>query len=657
MKVIWRLFLMLGVFWAMGVAGAEEKKKTILPEVVVTESRIEEAQKEVTTSVTIITEEEIQGSSAKDLGDLLAEKGYPIIKYPGSLTSVQIRGFRTDVTGNDLLSRVLVLIDGRRSSTGNLAKILTKNIERIEILSGPASVQYGSAAIGGVINVITRQGKGKPSVFLEGKIGSWGYEEGTLGLEGKYQGFDFAGSFSRDTMEDYDTGGGKRYYNTGYKSRENSSVNIGYEFIPNNRIGLLYHYFNGKHIGTTDYITMNDLDDYAEKKASSWDLVYSGKTADSKFLWNARYFEGKDKNKWIDPVASNPDGWDDGLPIDSEIKQKGGQAQISSELGFLLASLGLDWVKYDVTTSWDPKETEYDNPAYYLLLKSRLLDKRLIASGGVRYDRYDVEVKQGQGESASDDKFSPRVGLAYLISECLKLRANYGEAFRMPEAMQLAGNIGMWGITYKGNPMLKPEKSKTYEGGFDVTLGAFEGSITLFTTRLRDKIQQVSTGPTTVSWQNLGSASLKGFEGSLSYDIGSVFDLPYEIRPYLKFTRMATYKDKHTQKSLYYVPDWSLSCGIGFSHEKDFSLNLNFSYTGKQLEEDWPSGIWPVPVVQRGGYTVTNLTVKKKIFNFRQFGDLSLIGEVQNTFDTNYEYKLGYPMPGRSLYLGIRYDL
>lgn len=657
MKVIWRLFLMLGVFWAMGVAGAEEKKKTILPEIVVTESRIEETKREVTTNITIITEEEIERSSSKDLGDFLAERGYPIIKYPGVLTSVQMRGFRQDVHGNDLLSRLLVLVDGRRTTTGNLAKIPTKNIERIEVLTGPASVQYGSAAMGGVINVITKQGRGRPSMYLEGKLGSWGYQEETIGFQGRLGNFDFSGTFTKDKMDDYETGSNEKFLNTGYKGIDNISVNLGYEFIPGNRIGLLYHYFDARHLGTSGYITTPDLDDYAEKSAYSWDLIYSGHTKDKIFSWMARHFRGKDENTWVDPVGSNPDGWDDNLPWISNIKQKGAQAQLSADWKSIVANIGFDWVNYEVENTSAPKESEYDNPAYYLLLKGKFLDKNLILSGGVRYDKYEVEIKQGQGNAASTDKFSPRVGFAYQWGQHFKFRANYGEAFRMPDARQLAGNISAFGQTYKGNPDLKPEKSKTYEGGLDITFGAFEGSITVFTTRLADKIQQVTVAPATQSWKNLGSASLKGFEGALSYDIGAIFDIPYQIKPYFRFTRMATFRDNDTQKPLYYTPDWTLSYGLDLSHEKDFGFNLNFSYIGKQLEEDWPSGKWPVPVVQRGGYNVTNLTIRKQVFDFKQFGNLTLIGEIQNLFDTDYQYKLGYPMPGRTFYLGIRYDL
>ena len=100
--------------------------------------------------------------------------------------------------GNDLEGYVLILLNGRRAGTGNAAKIMTKNIERIEILRGPASVQYGSAAMGGVVNVITKQGKDKPTAFVEGVLGSFEHEEGSIGFSGQVNGFDFSGSYLRD---------------------------------------------------------------------------------------------------------------------------------------------------------------------------------------------------------------------------------------------------------------------------------------------------------------------------------------------------------------------------------------------------------------------------------------------------------------------------
>ena len=154
--------LLVFMFFALPVPlfAQEGSNSVTMEEVVVTAGRVEEKKKEITSNVTIIDEQEIKMFSATSLGDLLAAKGIGSIKkYPGALTSIGIRGLRTETHGNDLMGRVLVLLNGRRAATGNLAKIMTKNVERIEIIRGPSSAQYGSAAMGGVINVITKQGK------------------------------------------------------------------------------------------------------------------------------------------------------------------------------------------------------------------------------------------------------------------------------------------------------------------------------------------------------------------------------------------------------------------------------------------------------------------------------------------------------------------
>ena len=116
-----------------------EEKVVSLEEIVVTATRIEEPKKDVPASVQIITQEDIKNSTAKNVGDLISEASIGHVhKYPGALTSsIGLRGFRTDLF-NDLKSRVLVLINGHRAGTVNLAKIPVEDIERIEIVKGPA---------------------------------------------------------------------------------------------------------------------------------------------------------------------------------------------------------------------------------------------------------------------------------------------------------------------------------------------------------------------------------------------------------------------------------------------------------------------------------------------------------------------------------------
>jgi len=644
-----------------GLSQAEDAQKdkkiiSIMEEVVVTAGRVEEKKKEITSNVTIIDEEEIKISSATDLGDLLAEKGIGHIqKYPGTSTSVGIRGFSTDTTGVDLAGHVLILIDGRRSGTGNASKIMTKNIERIEIIRGPGSVQYGSAAMGGVVNVITRQGKEKPTAFVEGGLGSYDYEEGSVGFSGKYATFDFSGSFTRDSRDDYDTADGEKYNNTAYDYKDSGSFNLGYEFLPENRVSVIYTYFDADHVGNPGYLSQNDLDDYSDKENKSVDFVYDGKSRNELFSWKVRYFDGKDEDEWFCPVVSNPDFWDDGISDKITVDFKGTQMQFSYNQERFLVTAGFDWVNYETEDSkYSPKKTEYDDPAGFLLAKGKLLDDRLIISGGVRYDHYKVEVKGDEGGTEKDNYTCPRAGIAYLLTDHLKVRANYGRAFRMPTALQLAGDMMMWSTHYVGNPGLDPEKSDTYEGGLDFSLASFNLSLTYFHTDFDDKIESYTKPNGDTSYRNLGEAEIEGIESNFSFDMGSLFSWDYQVKPYVSVIYLPTYEDEETGEDLKYTSDYNVSYGITVSDFSGLSANLNLAYTGKQDITDYENGTYET--ITKGGFTVTNLTISKKILNTEKYGSITFKGEIQNLFDKDYEYIQGYPMPGRSFFIGMRYD-
>ena len=175
-----------------------QEKTTSLEEVVVTATRVEEPKKDVPASVQIITQEDIRNSTAKDAGDLIIEAAIGHVhKYPGALTGrIGLRGLYTDLF-SPLNSRVLILINGHRAGTVNLAKIPVEDIERIEIVKGPASVLYGSSAMGGVINIITKEGKEGFHGSLGGEIGSWQYWKANGELSGKKGAFDFYLTLSR----------------------------------------------------------------------------------------------------------------------------------------------------------------------------------------------------------------------------------------------------------------------------------------------------------------------------------------------------------------------------------------------------------------------------------------------------------------------------
>ncbi|MDD2337110.1 MAG: TonB-dependent receptor plug domain-containing protein [Geobacteraceae bacterium] len=182
-----------------------------LEEIVVTANRNEAALDEIGSSISVITREEIDRSKKPFVLDLL--RTVPALDVvqsggPGGLTSVSIRGAASEYT--------LVLLDGVRmndpSTPGasyDFANLTTDNIERIEVLRGPQSTLYGSDAMGGVINIITRQGTGKPSGFVSAEGGSFGTATEKAAISGGTELLRYSLGLSREDTSGFSSAGEK----------------------------------------------------------------------------------------------------------------------------------------------------------------------------------------------------------------------------------------------------------------------------------------------------------------------------------------------------------------------------------------------------------------------------------------------------------------
>ena len=619
-------------------------------EIVVTSSRVPQPKKELTSNVTIITKEEISESSANDLSELLAEKNLGHVqKYPGSSTSVGIRGFRTETHGNDLMGKVLVLLDGRRAGTGNLAKIMTANVERIEIIRGPAAVQYGSAAIGGVINVITAKGSGAPSASLEQELGSNDFSKTEATVQGKSGRLDYSGSISKSDSGSYKTAKGETYHNTGYQDQKMASLNVGYEIADGHRIGVIVHSFDVDKAGSPSYFSSPDLDAYTVQNNHSVDFRYDGATASRNLSWMARYFTGKDEYRYVDPSS--------GYESTKNVDQQGAQAQVSWQPGALRLTTGFDWLKYELDSTLKPNWASYENPAGFLLGKYGLFDERLILTAGVRYDDYRVKMNASEGSSQSKDNFAHQAGVAWQATDFLKLRGSYAEGFRMPSERELAANITSWGTTYNGNPDLKPESSETYEIGMDLNWKGLNGSLTWFSTDYKDMIQTEAIDASTYTYINIGSATVSGIEAELS----KVFALDgssWTLEPYAGYTWLLQYRDNETGDDLLFTPQWNASTGLKVHDGRGFNGAFNLAYTGKTYIQNYETGSGEV--VPKGGFTVVDLSVSKKFpFSGKEVKGpgITLRAEINNLFDRDYQYVKGYPMPGRTFVFGLKADI
>ena len=171
-----------------------------LEPIVVTASRYMESSLDVSKNVTVIDENAIEQSGARNVPELIETQTGIVVRDwlgNGKTVNVDMRGF-----GERAESNTLVLIDGRRTnqidmSGADWAQISVNSVEKIEIVRGPQSVMYGDNAAGGVINIVTKTGKNaKPSIGVKYEVGSFRYTSLKANIEGSSDFLDYFGMIS-----------------------------------------------------------------------------------------------------------------------------------------------------------------------------------------------------------------------------------------------------------------------------------------------------------------------------------------------------------------------------------------------------------------------------------------------------------------------------
>jgi vitamin B12 transporter len=175
--------LFLSVAWVAGALPAAPllADSDTLEQVVITATSRPESRDRLTQTVQVIDAKQLSRSTARSLTELLAEQSTAFFStWTPAQTSINLRGAASDGQGKDFRGQVLVLLDGRRAGTANLSKLSPADIARIEIVRGPASVVHGSQSLGGVINLITHDGRSQQGVQLALGTGSWDLAQGQL---------------------------------------------------------------------------------------------------------------------------------------------------------------------------------------------------------------------------------------------------------------------------------------------------------------------------------------------------------------------------------------------------------------------------------------------------------------------------------------------
>jgi len=645
-----------------------------LPGVVVTATRSQEEIKNIPAKVEVIDRQTVVLTTGETLTEQLKKNSsINVIEYPGALAGIGIRGFRPEFSG--ITKRSLVLINGRPAGATNLATILSDNIERIEVLKGPASSLYGGEAMGGVVNIITRKNTETLTGIAEIGYGSFEtrFFKGAIG-GGLGKGFDFDLSARRfEQADDFKMGNGKTRKNTSYQT-QNGSLRLGADLWKSWRIDISGDLYQGRDIKLPgDIFDGNAKSGRKDIDRSGLDLRIGGglgsgnKVAFTAYKTNEtsesyKNFTGRATPVQVEPYRS----------FDSEINWLG--FQIKDEY---------TWAGHQFISGIDYQDIEKKSRSYnqdgsrkapfspdegrknwgaYLETLWKLLDQNLTVTLGGRYDAFDVETKATPFKTdftSNSERFStvsPRAGLSYNFSQGLRLHTTIGKAFVPPSAAQLAGFaeriVGGVTMTTQGNANLDPESSISYDIGlgYDQPKQGLSLDFTYFHTDVDDRISRVTNGNTTTFENSLG-AVMEGLEADLSFDIGAPLAWQYLVSFFVNATYMLKAQEEQVdgrKKDIQNVAKSTINYGIQY----DDGLRdgkLHFRSQGKMKDTDWNAAGFPE--IEYPSFTVVDLVLRS---TFLENNRLTL--KIDNLFDKDYFEKKGFPKPGRAFYLSYDYQ-
>ena len=656
--MILNLILFINNISAKELTKTNNKTFAEIPEVVVTASKIEENPLDVSSFVEIIPEEKIKKSPAKNLGDIFPELGLGHThKYPGALTSrISIRGISSDLF-DPLKGGVLILIDGQRASTANLAKIPLENVERIEVVKGPFSVLYGTQAMGGVINIITKKVKKKGIHFkIKSKIGSWNYWKGTGEITIKkflknsfINSVDFYILEDRDHQGDYEAKHYGEIENTSYKGNT-IDTKLEVSFLKNHQLSFGYQQWKGWDIGNPGARYSPTPNNYSDKKRDSYNIFYKFKNL------KVNYTYTYDKDEWHSFYGPSEH-------ISTKI-MRGKNLNIVLPMKFknIFLILGGEYYNLNIkskSSSGAPytPNSKFKNYGVFTQAKINIYKSKFFIIPGIRYDYFKTKILKTPGITTLNpreeniDHFSGKLGFLFKVNKNLSFKSNIGEAFRAPTSDELATDyVSSWGTHYLGNATLDPEEVVSFDIGVDYAGNIGILSFDYFYNKYNDKIiSYYNFNLNAMTFKNIKGATIQGIEFSYSNDIGALLNLPFGLEPFINITYHLQYRNDEDKTALLYIPKSIISFGVNFYY-KNFKANLTGIYNGDEKIQDWAPPYYGDRIIKKRDFTIFNLFVSYDFFK-----NLNAYLKVENLFNRKYEYVKYYPMPKRSFYVGLTY--
>ncbi|HWR05572.1 TonB-dependent receptor [Sporomusa sp.] len=624
-----------------------------LDQIVITANRMPTELLKTAANVTVITQEDIEKGAYGNLGDVLRDVNGVIVPTKGFAANNQA----ILLNGDD---RVLIMIDGRRvgrpegtangSSSLDLSTIVSLgNIERIEIVKGGASALYGSDAVGGVVNIITRKGV-ENKTTLELGTGSWGLRNYKLSVqrqENDYRVFITADKKSQDYSE---------YNVLNPASTSGSNKGDTYRWPNNSEFegqGLTVRV--DKEIDSDRSLTLN-LEHWSDKGGQPFDLVDTYQPSVTTHLSNnAAFTYNFDQSTAVPGFAriySNYHNQNDLIYGANKSRVYGGQYQTGwqvDEANQLIA--GVEWTRGTVLESASGYNNKsITNTGVYLQDVYSASDK-LTITPGIRYDHH----------SNFGGQTTPKLSANYSVNPTTDIYVSYNRVFKAPTlddlyAYSKPGTDGTysWGASF-GNPNLEPEKGQVISAGINKKLG---NNTTLKTSYFASKITNA------IDWDNPSDLDGDGLDDYQVLNIDKQKKRGIEVDLHHRFSPLY-----YTEIGYSYVHVENNDNGTGYvvetanSQPKGYRVKLG--YTGEQwnvnLNGQGVSGRNTTRFVD-SSYWIWNMAVNYKINEnanvyLNAFNITDKAYELISSGTSGTYNGIGnYPMAARNFQLGIRYS-
>jgi len=568
--------------------------------------------------VVLIDADTLRNSGAGSVGDVLRRyAGVQLTSTggPGQNTGYFLRGANTSAT--------VVMIDGVRVGSATLGQaslesMSLSNIERIEVLRGPASGLYGADAVGGVIQIVTKKGQGPLNLNAGVAVGDYSSRLGDIAVSGAQAGFDYAASLSRETSDGMTAIRGDRgspSYNPdrdGF-ARTVASARLGFTPAEGHRIGIsaTQSRLNAQYDSYEFGPPADPSGDYRNRlKTREAAIDYRGTLSP---IWTTTLQYARSTDDSISGLADAP-----------RFKTTRDQATWQNAL-----RLAPD---QQLVLAYERLEEKADGVLTDTLKRT---NNAYIAGYSGQFGPAALEANLRRDDNSSyGDNTTGSIGGSYALSPTLKLRALTGKTFRAP-------TFNDTDFPFYGHHDIRPEKGRSMELGLNWRSGASSASATIYRNKVKDLIiynPDPALCPPTDDFAfgcaaNVGRATLKG----------------------------ATLTGAHR------MGNWNVAANVDFLDAKDDITGSRLVRRAAHQESvsvDYDTGVWsagatltdigkrPDVGATLGGYALLDLRA-----SWRFLPQWRLEAKVLNAVDRDVEPVFGYQGLGRQAWVGVRYDM